>query len=719
MARLVSPTFVSLLLVVLLAFPTVECTAFSGKPDLSWTQHVGARIQPETGKTYQVTAYGAKPDGHTQNTKAIQSAIDACAEAGGGIVTFSPGKYLTGAIFLYDKVHLHIPKGVTLLGSTDIKDYPEIDTRVAGIEMRWPAALINVLDSKQVMISGNGIVHAQGKVFWEHYWSMRKTYEAQGLRWIVDYDCKRPRTVLVSESADVTIKEITLQQAGFWTIQLLYSSYCTVDGVVIQNNLDGHGPSTDGIDIDSSSHILVENCDIDCNDDNFCLKSGRDADGLRVNRPTEYIVIRNCISRAGGGLLTCGSETSGGIRYVYAQNLKAKGTKVGVRLKSAMNRGGTTEHIYVEGIEMDEVGLVFEASLNWNPVYSYSQLPKKYEGKEIPEHWKKMLEPVSKEKGLPHFHTIYLADFKITNSDQFIQVNGSEQSLVRNMHISNIDAVVKKAGSVNYAADWTFENACIRALDMQPVQLKNSRQITVPASGPEEYTFPHQLTTGITDKAVIYAAAHPEFSFTLPEIAGNLKFGIIVGTKSKWLHETDVTVSNKLKDKMVYTLSEPLLGKGKLTITVLSISHTDGLIIEVKGEQVAKEVKLFWSYGGAYGELPDKLQPVVLRPVFCADNVFSVERTSFTLYYGESMKLKTIHGVMPPDSEIRLADTFRQSSPLDFYHSGKQTPAPALAATLPLTNNEPVYFCIYRQNQQADYNYFMLPELFNSQLNKK
>lgn len=716
--RLLSHTFATCILIGLLAFHPMEW-AISANPDLSWTQHVGARTQPKAGDTYNVSDYGAQGDGETTNTKAIQAAIEACAKNGGGKVTFNPGRYLTGAIFLRNNIELEIPRGVTLLGSTRIEDYPEIDTRIAGIEMRWPAALINVLDGKQVMISGNGTVHAQGKIFWDKYWAMRKDYEARGLRWIVDYDCKRPRTILVSESADVTIKDLTLQQAGFWTIQLLYSSFCTVDGVVIQNNIDGHGPSTDGIDIDSSSHILVENCDIDCNDDNFCLKSGRDADGLRVNRPTEYVVIRNCISRAGSGLLTCGSETSGGIRYVYAQNLKAEGTKIGFRLKSAMNRGGTTEHIYVEDIEMNGVGLVFEASLNWNPAYSYSQLPKEYEGKEIPEHWKKMLEPVSPEKGLPHFHTIYLSNMKVTNSGQFIQVNGSKESLVRNMHISHIDAHVEKAGSIAYAADWNFENTCIRPKDMQPIQIKNSRGIQVPSLDPEEYDFAYKLKTGISREASIQAAKHPEFAFTLPEIAGNLKFGIITGNKSKWLHKTNVSVSEQQEDKIIYQLTDPLLGIGELTVTALSISHTDGLIVEVKGKDLADGVQLFWSYGGASGELPEKDQAVLLRPAFCADNVFSVERTSFTLYYGESMRLKTIHGVMPLESNIRLSDTFRQNTPPDFYNSGKKTPAPALAATLPLSSARPVYFCVYRQNQQADYNYFMLPELFNEQLKKK
>ena len=284
------------ILPMLLCWVLLSVTATARIPDLAWTKTVGARTVPQGTAVFNVSDYGANPDGVTINTKAIQKAIDDCASKGGGVVTFSPGRYLTGSIYVKEGVNFNIPKGVTLLGSQNLDDYPDMDTRVAGIEMRWPSALINVLDQKNVLISGDGVVHAQGKVFWDSYWALRKDYEARGLRWIVDYDSKRPRTLLVSRSSDVTIKDVTFQQAGFWTIQLLYSTQCTVDGVIIQNNVGGHGPSTDGVDIDSSSQILVQNCDIDCNDDNFCLKSGRDADGLRVNRPTEYVVIRDCVS---------------------------------------------------------------------------------------------------------------------------------------------------------------------------------------------------------------------------------------------------------------------------------------------------------------------------------------------------------------------------------------------------------------------------------------
>ncbi|WP_460924779.1 glycoside hydrolase family 28 protein [Pontibacter brevis] len=447
-------------------------------PELAWLKEVGAKKMPTKKKLYEVTKYGAVNDGKTLNTKAIQAAIDACAAKGGGIVTFKPGNYLTGSIYLKKGVHLRIDEGVQILGSQNLADYPEIDTRVAGIEMKWPSALINVLDQENVAITGKGIVHAQGKPFWDLYWNMRKEYEPKGLRWIVDYDAKRPRTLLVSESSDVTIKDITMKQAGFWTIHILYSDHITVDGVVIQNNIDGHGPSTDGIDIDSSSYILVQNSDIDCNDDNFCLKAGRDWDGLRVNRPTEYVLIRDCISRAGGGLITFGSETSGGIRHVLAHNLKAKGTGVGIRFKSATTRGGTVENIYMQDIEMNGVGVPIEVSMNWNPSYSYSTLPEGYSYESIPQHWKTMLQKVEpEERGIPKFKDVYISDIRVKDAKKALSAAGIPQSSVENFHLNGIEIEAATAGEIAYAKDWTFDDVDIDTKDDSKIEIKNSTSV--------------------------------------------------------------------------------------------------------------------------------------------------------------------------------------------------------------------------------------------------
>ena len=267
-------------------------------------------------------------------------------------------------------------------------------------------------------------------------------------------------------------------QAGFWTVLILYSENITVDGIIIRNNVDGSGPSTDGIDIDSSSQILIQNCDIDCNDDNFCLKAGRDADGLRVNRPTEYVVIQDCISRRGGGLITCGSETSGGISHVLARNLKATGTGTGIRLKSAKNRGGTVEYIYVENIEMNGVRIPFQADLNWNPAYSYSSLPEDYNFEDIPQHWKVMLQKVEPEgKGIPHFRNIFILNVKAVDAEVAINAIGLENSQYENFNFTDVEIITQNAGRISYCKDWTMKNFNIIAEDNKTVRETNCMNI--------------------------------------------------------------------------------------------------------------------------------------------------------------------------------------------------------------------------------------------------
>ena len=443
---------------------------------LEWTKKVGARSFPSSKKIYWVNEYGNVGNSNTVITRIIQKAIDDCAKKGGGVVAFKPGTYLSGSIFLKTNVHLKIDKGVLLKGSQDFADYPEIDTRIAGIEMKWPAALINVINQKNVAVTGEGKVNAQGKFCWDKYWAMRKEYEPKGLRWVVDYDAKRVRTFLVQSSSDMILKGLTFSNAGFWTVQLLYSDHVTVDGITIRNNEDGHGPSTDGVDIDSSSWILVENSDIDCNDDDFCLKAGRDWDGLRVNRPTEYVVIRKCIARKGGGLLTLGSETSGGIRHVLATDLTAMGTGNGFHIKSATTRGGTVEDVHFQNVTMDSVGNAFMYTMNWNPSYSYSSLPAGYNYDSVPSHWKTLLhkvEPAS--KGIPKFKNVYVSNVVVHQARKAINASGLQQSTLDNFNFTDVSVIAATAGEVDHAQKWTMKNFTVKTNDNSSITMKNYR----------------------------------------------------------------------------------------------------------------------------------------------------------------------------------------------------------------------------------------------------
>ncbi|MDB5210687.1 MAG: glycoside hydrolase family 28 protein [Sediminibacterium sp.] len=462
--------------ILLFLLPAVGLLAQNAK--LDWVSKVGARPFTPSTKIFSANDYGAVNDGQTLSSPFIQKAIDACAAKGGGIVTLKPGTYVSGSLFLKDKVNLRIDKGVLILGSQNFDDYPEMDTRIAGIEMKWPSALINIINAKNATVSGQGVINARGKFCWDKYWTMRKDYDAKGLRWIVDYDAKRVRTLLVQNSSDINITGLTFKNAGFWTVQLLYSHHITVDGLIIKNNEDGNGPRQDGIDVYSSSLILVQNCDIDCNDDNFCLKAGRDWDGLRVNKPTEYVVIRKSIARKGAGLVTLGSETSGGIRHVLATDLTANHTDNGLRIKSATTRGGTIEDIYFQNCTMDSLKNVFSFTLNWNPSYSYSELPKGYNYETIPAHWKSMLQKVTPvERGIPHAKDIYVSNLKVTNAQTIFTASGLDQSWLTNFVYSNSSFTGDIMGLMEFTKEWKFNNVSFSVQKNKPVAKPQSREV--------------------------------------------------------------------------------------------------------------------------------------------------------------------------------------------------------------------------------------------------
>ncbi len=422
--------------------------------------------------------YGAKGDANTVCTQAIQKAIDTCATSGGGTIIFSPGIYMTGSVFLKDRVNLRVDKRVVLKGVQDDSAYPQVFTRVAGIETYWPAALINAHNLSAVKIYGEGTIDGSGAVWWKKYWKMRDEYSAKGLRWIVDYDCKRPRLILVYKSSNVSIEGLTLKEPGFWTVHICFCTNVIVDGLTIQANRgDEVGPSSDGIDIDSSTNILVQNCDINCNDDNFCLKAGRDADGLRVNKPTANVIIRDCIARAGHGMITCGSETSGGIYNVEAYNLKAYGTQAGIRFKSTQGRGGTVHDIHIHDVQMNKVKRAVELDYDWYP--AYNTIPEavrkqiKSEGKKLPHHWSVLMQKVPEKQGTPYIRDVTIKNVKALDSETAFSVRGRENQKASSFFLENVSITASKAGSVKNAENWTFKNVRVETKDSSKVKFEN------------------------------------------------------------------------------------------------------------------------------------------------------------------------------------------------------------------------------------------------------
>jgi polygalacturonase len=424
-------------------------------------------------KIFLANDYGAKGDGTTNNTAAIQEAIHAAAN-NGGTITFKPGIYLTGSLFLESGITFEVPEGVTLIGSEKLIDYPERPTRIAGIEMSWPAALINVRDQQNVTITGKGTIDGDGPIWWKSYWDLRAKYEPKGLRWASDYDARRPRLMLFQNSSNVHLGGgITLKRSGFWTVQVLYSHDITIDGVIIRNNEGGKGPNTDGIDIDSSRKVEVAHADIDVNDDALCLKSGRDSDGLRVNRPTEDIWIHDSIVRRGAAAITIGSETSGGFHNIEVSRITAySDVPNGILFKSAHTRGGTATNIRIHNLDLQGVATPININMNWNPSYSYATLPPDL--KDPPPYYITLTTKVPEDQGLPHFSDVKIWLVHATGAKQAFNVSAYPNATLDNFNIFFLTIEAATAGTIANAKNWTVTDNIIKTADGSKVTFTDS-----------------------------------------------------------------------------------------------------------------------------------------------------------------------------------------------------------------------------------------------------
>jgi polygalacturonase len=252
---------------------------------------------------YVVTDYGAVADGKTVNTKAIQAAIDKCASSGGGVLVIPKGTFLSGAIFLKQGVNLLVEKGGVLKGTTNIDDYPLIPTRWEGTEELWTSAFINAEGVTGLEISGDGTIDGSGEE-WVQKSPPRRPPAAIGAALAGATPAAlppgpptagprrgRPRLIGIQNSKHVRIADLNLHNQAIWCLFILYSEDVTAEGLHItaEHNI----PSSDGIDIDSSKDVVVNNVYIDVDDDCISIKSGKDADGLRVNRPAEDVLIEN------------------------------------------------------------------------------------------------------------------------------------------------------------------------------------------------------------------------------------------------------------------------------------------------------------------------------------------------------------------------------------------------------------------------------------------
>jgi polygalacturonase len=353
----------SVLCLALMAFlPTgYASTANAAAGSDPWAQvpEILKRIVPPTfpARDFDVTKYGAKNDGTTDCTQAFREAIAACTKAGGGRVLVPAGKFLTGPIHLKNNVNLHVTKDATILFSKKTSDYmPVVFTRFECMEVMNYSALIYAFEQQNIALTGEGTLDGQaGPDFW-HNWRPTWRADVQKLtqmgtdgvpvkdRVFGEGHQLRPNFVQPVRCRNVLIEGVKIINSPMWVIHPVYSTNVTVWGVTVLTQ----GPNTDGCNPDSCTDVLIEDCHFSNGDDCIAIKSGRDHDGRRVNIPTENVIVRNCVFEAGHGGVTMGSETSGGIRNVFAENCSfdSPDLDMAMRFKTNPARGGFIENIF-------------------------------------------------------------------------------------------------------------------------------------------------------------------------------------------------------------------------------------------------------------------------------------------------------------------------------------------------------------------------------------
>lgn len=331
---------------------TNDAQAWSKLPDIL------ARIVPPTfpDRSFVITKYGAKGDGVTDCTEAFRQAIAACHAAGGGKVVVPAGIYLTGAIHLKSNVDLEVSKSATIRFSTDPKSYlPVVFTRYECTEVMNYSPFIYALGQENIAVTGEGTLDGQGsKAVWYSWKQLPDPRElvAMGDRGVPveqrvfgEGHHLRPYFIQPTRCKNVLIRGIRIVDSPMWVMTPLYCTNVTIEGVTV----DTQGPNTDGCDPDSCTDVLIKDCHFSDGDDCIAIKSGRDVDGRRVNIPSRNIVIQNCIFKDGHGGVTVGSETSGGVENVFAEDCRfdSPNLDIAMRFKTGMTRGGFIQGAYI------------------------------------------------------------------------------------------------------------------------------------------------------------------------------------------------------------------------------------------------------------------------------------------------------------------------------------------------------------------------------------
>jgi len=309
-------------------------------------QNIGTDIKT-LGKSFLVTDYGVITDSTILQTNKIQNVIDLAYNSGGGVVVIPQGTFLSGSLFFKPGTHLYLDNEAVLKGSDDISDFPVVQTRVEGQTLKYFAALINADKVDGFTISGKGTINGNGLRYWKSFWLRRQ----------VNPDCTnmdelRPRLIYISYSKDVQLSGVRFINSPFWTTHLYKCNRVKLLDLFIYSPASPvKAPSTDAIDIDACSNVLVKNCYMSVNDDAIALKGGKGpmADKDANNGENKNIIIEDCVFGFCHSALTCGSESIYNRNIVFRKCSITKAQRL-LWLKMRPDTPQNYEYILVENI---------------------------------------------------------------------------------------------------------------------------------------------------------------------------------------------------------------------------------------------------------------------------------------------------------------------------------------------------------------------------------
>jgi polygalacturonase len=409
--------------------------------------------EAHAGGTFEVRALGAAGDGKTLDTAAIQTALDQCGKAGGGIVHFAPGTYLTKPLFLSTKTTLQIDPGAKLIGTDEPSDYFKSGTNGGARTSASFNGLINGRNLTDITITGGGTIDGAGARWWVPAEAARQKTPG--------YSMPRPRMISIANSRNVRVTDVTLQNSPSYHFVPADCENVVVSNVTVL--APERSPNTDAIDPSACKNVLITKCHIDVGDDNVAIKSGHKVQGREF--ACEDITVTDCVFLHGHGM-SIGSETTGGVRNVNVKNCVFVNTENGLRIKSQRGKGGLVEDINYSDLVMTNVdpAITFTCYYQQNSAGDPTQKP-------IPED--DSAKPVS--QGTPVFRNIRVSNVTATCQRSAGLIVGLPESLVSNVVFSNVQITAASAFKIENAVGIQFKDSRVSVQRGEPFALKNAK----------------------------------------------------------------------------------------------------------------------------------------------------------------------------------------------------------------------------------------------------